>query len=361
MTISALRSRPRPDNLKNQPRKSQSLARRIYLGVLLTGVTWIGGQIVGSFLFIDADGMIVQDRKLVGADYTAQVLSLSARPGDHVSAGQRIGTVVSTQMIDLVSDLSTRQAAAKSRQEQIAARLKAIASILPAADQRATESEAALAAVEKAAQAGYTTITRRAELSLARYDAMRETASLRAEAASLESERSAVDGNLQRIETALGDVRMTYHDGAIVAPVDGIVGPRVAAPGAVLKPGETVAEIYYGDKYVLAYLPTGRFYSVKTGDNVVVRDGGTSRSGRVERVEGLADTLPGEFQSNFRSVERRQVVRIGIGGSDMFPLLAKVNVYDVFSPPNMVAAARDGVGAMAMSLTRTSPAVASDR
>jgi hypothetical protein len=143
--------------------------------------------------------------------------------------------------------------------------------------------------------------------------------------------------------------------------VDGIVGPRVAAPGAVLKPGETFAELYYADKYVVAYLPTGRFYSVGPGDTVVVRDGGTRRTGRVERVEGLADTLPGEFQSTFRSLERRQVVRVNIGGSDEFPLLAKVNVYDVYSPSNMVASARDSVAAIAMSITRTSSAVASDR
>ena len=92
MAIKSLRSRPRPDNLKNQPRTSQSLARRIYLASLLLGGGWIGLQVFGPLVFLDADGMIMQDHKVVGADYTAQVLSMTAVPGDGVAAGQRIAT-----------------------------------------------------------------------------------------------------------------------------------------------------------------------------------------------------------------------------------------------------------------------------
>jgi len=147
MAIKSLRSRPRPDNLKNQPRTSQSLARRIYLAALLVGGGWIAVQIIGPFVFLDADGMIMQDHKVVGADYTAQVLSITARPGDQVAAGQRIGMLTSTQMLDVLSDLTSRQAQAASRREQIDARLAAIKATLPAADQRKTAAEAARAAV----------------------------------------------------------------------------------------------------------------------------------------------------------------------------------------------------------------------
>jgi multidrug resistance efflux pump len=348
MAIKSLRSRPRPDNLKNQPRTSQSLARRIYLGALLIGAGWIAWQIVGPLVFLDADGMIMQDHKVVGADYTAQVLSMTARPGDRLTAGQRIGTLTSTQMLDVLSDLTSREAQATSRREQIDARLAAIKATLPAADQRKMAAEAARAAVETAAQRGLTTVTHRADVSLSRYEAEREAEGLRAETTSLTSERAALEGNLSRIATALEAARATYRDGAIFSPVEGTVGPKVAAPGTVLRPGESVAALYYGPQYVVAYLPTGRLYSAKPGDRVIVSDGGTHRRGQIERVEGLADALPAEFQSNFRSLERRQVVRVALDndGGPTFPLLAKINVSDWYAPANLLSQARDVLTSM---------------
>ena len=344
MTIKSLRSRPRPDNLKNQPRTSQSLARRLYLASLLLGSGWIGFQIFGPLVFLDADGMIMQDRKVVGADYTAQVLSMTAGPGDRLAAGQRIATLTSTQMLDVLSDLTSREAQATSRRDQIDARVAAIKAMLPAADQRRSEADAARAAVEMAARHGLTTVARRAEVSLSRYEAERDVESLRAEAASLVSERNALEGNLNRISAALDAARTTYRDGAVFSPVDGTVGPKVAAPGTVLPPGEPLAVVYYGPQYVVAYLPTNRLYSARPGDRVIVSDGGTRRRGQIERIEGLADALPAEFQSNFRSLERRQIVRVALDdGAPAFPLLAKITVSDWFTPTNLLFQAREAL------------------
>jgi hypothetical protein len=128
----------------------------------------------------------------------------------------------------------------------------------------------------------------------------------------------------------------------VFSPVEGTVGPKVAAPGTVLRPGEPLAVVYYGPQYVVAYLPTNRLYSARPGDRVVVSDGGTHRWGQIERIEGLADALPAEFQSNFRSLERRQVVRVALpDGAPAFPLLAKINVSDWFAPGNLLSQVRD--------------------
>jgi multidrug resistance efflux pump len=344
MAIKSLRSRPRPDNLKNQPRTSQSLARRIYLASLLLGAGWIGLQIFGPLVFLDADGMIMQDHKVVGADYTAQVLSMTAVPGDRVAAGQRIATLTSTQMLDVLSDLTSRAAQANSRRDQIDARLAAIKAMLPAADQRKSEADAARAAVEMAARHGLTTVTRRAEVSLSGYEAERDVESLHAEATSLLSERTALEGNFNRLAGALDAARATYRDGAVSAPVDGTVGPKAAVPGTVLRPGEPLAVVYHGPQYVVAYLPTNRLYSARPGDRVIVSDGRTRRWGQIERIEGLADALPAEFQSSFRSLERRQVVRVAFDDdAPAFPLLAKITVSDWFAPANLLFQAREAL------------------
>lgn len=341
MAITSLRARARPDNLKNQARTSQSLARRIYLGAIAVGVGWIGLQFLGPLAFLSADGLIMQDREVISADFEAKIVSMTVRPGDHVLAGQQLGMLMSTQMLDLISDLTTRQAQGNARREQIDARLRAIQATMPAAGDRATTARGAVKAIEQAARGGYTTATRRAEVAHDLYDAEREAESLKAESAALESERAAVVGNLQRLSSALATAEATYRDGAILSPNEGIVGPKVASPGTVLRPGEEVAEVHFGVKYVVAYLPVNRFYTVRTGDPAMVSDGATSRVGRIERVEGLADTLPGEFRSSFTSLERRQLVRIAIDDALGMPLLAKVRITDVNTPGNLATRAQD--------------------
>jgi hypothetical protein len=97
----------------------------------------------------------------------------------------------------------------------------------------------------------------------------------------------------------------------------------------------------------VAYLPTGRLYSAKPGDRIIVNDGALHGRGRIERIEGLADALPAEFQSNFRSLERREVVRVGLDqGGPAFPLFAKINVSNWYTPGNLVSQMREVLGTM---------------
>ena len=140
----------------------------------------------------------------------------------------------------------------------------------------------------------------RAEVAQARYEAAREAAALRAEAASLESEKTALEGNISRSVGALEKARQTYRDGAIVASVGGTVGAKVVPAGTVLRPGEALADIYHGDKYVIAYLPTSRLYPIAIGKPVIVTDGvnrpaqGSHRAHRRHHGRG-ARRVPIEF------------------------------------------------------------------
>jgi multidrug resistance efflux pump len=340
VTIRSLRSRARPDNLTNQKRSGQSLARRLYLGLMLAGVGWIAMQFVGPMVLMDADGMVMQDREVVMPSYPAQVISVSVAPGDVVKRGQRIATVVSTQMLDLISDLSTRQAEARSRQAQIKARLDAIDGILQAADRRVADATDATRAVDRASAGGFSTATRRAEVAQERYTALREAANLRAEGGGLRSEQGALKDNLARITTSLDNAVQTYREGAIMAPADGTVGPKVVVAGTVIGPGEHLAEVYHGTKHVIGYLTTRRLFAVKPGEEVVIMDGIHRQSGVVERVEAITDRVPAEFQSNFESVERYQVVRVAMNDSNVFPLLAKIKVTNTYAPSNLFAEGR---------------------
>jgi multidrug resistance efflux pump len=304
------------------------------------GAGWIAMRFLGPMMVMDASGLVVQDRDVLMPPYSAQVISVAVAPGEPVRRGQRIATVVSTQMLDLISDLTNRQGEARSRLEQIKARLDAIDGLLRAADRRVTEATEADSAVEKAKAAGFSTVTRRAEVAQERYTALREAATLRAEAIGLKSEQGALNENLARITASLEKATQTYQDGAVVAPADGTVGPKVAVAGMVLGAGDHLAEIYHGEKYVIGYLTTRRLYTINPGETVVIMDGINRQTGRVERVEGITDRVPAEFQSSFGSVDREQVVRVAIDDSNAFPLLAKVAVTNTYAPSSLLAQGR---------------------
>jgi multidrug resistance efflux pump len=356
MAISSLRSHVRADNLSNQARASQSLARRLYLGVLLVGICWIVMQFVGPFLLMDADGLVVQERAVVMPAYTAEITSLTVKPGDAVTKGQTIGTLISTEMVTTIGDLTAKEAQARERQEQIKSRLQAIESTMPAAEQRVKDSQDAVVAVAKAKQRGFATVTHQSEVSQERFVAVRELASLQAEKRSLKSEAEGLNASVARLSTALDKAIKAYHNGEIISPVSGTVGPKVAADGTVLRPADSIAEIYHGPRYVVAYLPTGRLFSIHPGQAVVVTDGLIRSSGKIEGITAITDKMPPEFQSNFRSVERQQVVRVSLDDDAAFPLLSKIKVMHPHAPSNLIAEAGSFVAAGVRAFMVSAPA-----
>ncbi len=335
MTIHSLRPEFRPDNSRNQVRASQSLARRLYILSLGAGVTWVLYLLFGSLVLMDASGLVVQEREIVTEPFDAQVVSFTARPGEKVAAGQQLGSVVSTQMLDLIPGLITRKAQLEARQNQIVTRLAAISSTLPAAERRSGLARAAQDAIAKAVTAGYSTLVRQAEASRDAFDAVREVEALRTEQNALEGEGASAKLTLVDLADTLARAQATYRNGVVTSSVDGTLGAKVAVPGAVLSHGEVMAEVYHGAKYVLAYLPTNRMYGVKAGEKVLVTDGVNHENGRIERVETITDRTPPEFQSSLHGVDRDQVVRVEFNEPTEFPLLSKIRITGPYSLSNL--------------------------
>lgn len=356
MAIHSLRPEFRPDNARNQVRASQTLARRLYLFGLSGGALWVAYLFVGSLVLMDASGLVVQEREIITQPFDAQVLSFTARPGQKIAAGQQLGSVVSTQMLDLISSLVTRKAQIEARQTQITARLAAIQATLPSAENRSRTAKAAQAAIEKAVAGGYSTRVRLAEATRDAYDASREVEALRSERGALTSERDVAKLNLAHLAEALDRAQATYHDGIVASPVEGTIGAKVAEPGSVLSHGEVMADVYHGAKYVLAYLPTNRLYGIEPGQPVIVTDGVNREIGRVERIETITDRAPPEFQSNLNGVDRNQVARIAFDAPTRFPLMSKIRVTGRYGLSSLLDGARWALDWRGEAQAATAPA-----
>jgi multidrug efflux pump subunit AcrA (membrane-fusion protein) len=191
---------------------------------------------------------------------------------------------------------------------------------------------------------------RQAEAQREAYEAQREVASLKAELTALADERDGLARSAGEVDAAIRQVQATYNNGNVVAQVAGIVGAKTPNPGQIVKSGEAMLDIYKGETFVLAYMPTGRLYSVEANDSVRVTDGQHARDGRILRIENVTDALPPEFQVNFRATDRQQLFRVVFDEPPPFAIQAKVRLSSSWSPQGVVALVQGGLTAAGETL-----------
>jgi hypothetical protein len=84
-------------------------------------------------------------------------------------------------------------------------------------------------------------------------------------------------------------------------------------------------------------MPTSRLYSIRPDDVVRVSDGQQTMAARIDRIENVTDSLPPEFQVNFRSQDRQQLFRVLFPEQPPFPIQAKVKLSGSWSPQGVMA------------------------
>jgi multidrug resistance efflux pump len=332
------------DAAVQQPRRvRRRVGRAVYFLLLSSFVLYLGDMLVGSFLFLRAPGLLMTDRFVIAASYTARVINIQVRPGDIVARGDVIGRLDSSEMLSAISGLVAQQASLIARQDELTARQRTIAAMMPVARDRLAAAESNAAAVASAGAKGYASKTFQGEMIRELFEARREKVSMEAEASSIKDQIDGVRQSLAEVDHALEQSRQAYSDGAIISSVDGVIGARVPNPGAVYRAGDPLLDILNGAPYVLAYLPTERFFGVSRGERVVVTDGTKSVAGVIERIETVADYLPPEFQSTFQPNEKQQIARVVLDSANIFPMLSKVYVTSSWSPAHVAAFLKEGI------------------
>ncbi len=142
----------------------------------------------------------------------------------------------------------------------------------------------------------------------------------------MDAEFAKLRDSAARAAEALKTLESLYRDGVVAAPESGLVGTVRVARGEGVKEGQRLAEIFHGPRFVLAYVPVGALYGVAPDDEVVLRFGFRTLEGRIESRLPVAYRLPDEFQRQFQTLERRQLIRVGITDDAVPPLFTEVEV-----------------------------------
>lgn len=329
--ITQLKARTRADRFLNDVRANQkshrNYGRYVYVAAILGGAAYLGNLFGGHLLWLRAEGLVLSDHLIIASPYAVQVTKMEAQPGQAVKHGDVLAHVSSPQMMEAMATLTSKAAETTARQAELAIKLEVANAVMKTADERLKETEIQLRKVNTSrAGSGFVSDAFVASVQKDRYFAMQEKASREAERKGTIEQLAQLDLSLSEARAALQQLRLSYNNGVIEAPSDGTVGPKTTVQGDVLRPGDSLMQLYVGKKYALVYLETGSLYQTKLGERVTVADGFTQTRGRIAEIQPLTVPLPAEFQRAFRPPSRGQVAKIELENEAIFPMSSKVSV-----------------------------------
>lgn len=310
------------------------MRRRKLRKVLLTGLVLIVGGLVaadiigGSTLFFSADGIVTRERVAISAPYeNTRIRELFVRPGDRVEAGQKIAAVESGAVSRSVADLSVERARLRSKLAEIEAREAAVDELLPTAEATVKQFKSYLDRVSGASVSGFVNDKTVTDIISAHFTAAEKLASLQAEKKSLTKERAPYVAALADVTASYDSLQQSYGSGVLTTPVAGYVGTRIGVVGEVLSASAaTVADIYAGESYVLAYVQDGYMLGVEPGQRVKVELRSRSAMGVVTQLLPVTAAMPPEFQMPARPRLRGQLMRVSIPEAADFPIGEQVRL-----------------------------------
>lgn len=325
--IRRLRRAPAVDTLRTDGRATRGrFGRWVYLALIAAFFLWVGDLLVGSLLRLRADGLVVAEHVSVAVPFAAQVVDARTTPGGQVEAGAVLARVTSVELAQDLAILTARNADLLVRRLELERETRVADAVLPVARHRAQEAETALKKIEDYRGSGDVGLTLWMQTLRDRFETKERVAELRASLANADGALDVVGDAIADSAAALADLRRTYGDGLIRAPVAGTVGLQMAHAGDVLRPGEPLLVLYRPERFVLAYIETGSLYTVRRGDRVELSTGFVQTTGTVADVLPVAGPLPPEFQKTFQPRQRGQVVRISVADPTRLPLFTKVSV-----------------------------------
>src|SRR5487761_400041 len=304
------RLRPRlvPPVAQDEPRpRRHTVIRWVYLAAVIGLMAWLGNLFLGGYFYLRADGRVLGELAVVAAEFPVTVNGILVHEGERVTAGQVVATVSSQAVAESLARLTGDQADRQIRLADLDIRSQTTDAVIGLAGKRETVAGDTRRELEKLlAQRELPVIAHSAAID-SEFRSKEDLERLKAERSAFAAQIGALQAAVARAQSAIDDLHRDYDDGRLHAPIDGVVGRRIAEQGAGFGVGETVR--------IAAGLHTF--------------------AGTITRVEPVAAALPREFQRAFTPVEHEQVIRVKLAtGQQPPPLFTKVQVTAArFLPP----------------------------
>jgi multidrug resistance efflux pump len=232
----------------------------------------------------------------------------------------------SLDVLERIADLSFKRADLAAKATEFKIRADSVEQLLPLATKREEEAKRVVVQFQGMQKEGFVRSAPYADALKAEYEASKDRVNLTSQSRVLKEELSALDAARNDANATFEDLQKLYANGLVTAPISGAVGTLVPFVGNVYRPGEPLFTIFWGEPYVLMYLPRRYLFSIDVGMELTVTDGQHTEHGIVTDILPVTDTLPKEFQNTFQPSNRNQLAKVKLPATSVFPLNQKVTI-----------------------------------
>lgn len=321
-----------PHPVEARRARSGTLVRGVYGSAVLSLLAYVLWYFGSQYLFLEGTGLVEARRYVVSTPYVSEVKRINIAPGLRVTAGDLIARIESQQVQQRINELNQMLLDHSQKSTELRIKLRVAAATMDGArDRLALASEAAKRF--EAQPVELTSLSHRMNVYRERSAAQVDVARAEAETAETNKQLEQLETIRAGVEAKIEAIRAEFDDGQIKAPVSGLVGNFIAHPGAVIRPGDLILEIYdVSESYISWHVPAFSLREPKIGDVVYVQHGSKVHPGYVWDIQQLARSTPEAGESILRKTEPRQVILVKLQQSGVsLPIHAQVTVRMIYS------------------------------
>jgi hypothetical protein len=119
-----------------------------------------------------------------------------------------------------------------------------------------------------------------------------------------------------------------FNNGYVSSSIAGVVGTKIAHSGEIVRPGDTIAEIYdMSELYIIWHIPAFYLKMPHIGDGVYVQYGQNIFPAYVYEIKNIAEPANETNQSILRDKQQQQIIYVKLKDrSSLLPINAPVTI-----------------------------------
>ena len=299
-----------------------------YLLVLVGFAVWVFDVFFGANVYLRGAGLVLGQPAVVAAEYNVTVQNLFVKEGDRVAEGQVVAQISSQQVAEARARLSSEAALRAARLGEIGTRSEVVNATLALAENREAVAIEGKDQLNESYKKGFLPVISRTAAAEQAYNGQKDAEALRAEKRALSDQIQMLTVATEQADLALSDLLDLFDQGRLHAPIAGTVSAVLANHGAVVRAGDPLLELVGDHRFIVAWVPVGRWYKLDVGQTVSIDAGTGPLSGTISSIGTVASALPREFQKAFTPTERLQLIWIEFEkGITPPPYFTKVMIY----------------------------------
>jgi multidrug efflux pump subunit AcrA (membrane-fusion protein) len=299
-----------------------------YLLALIGFGVWVFDIFFGANVYLRGAGLVLGQPAVVAAEYNVTVQNLFVKQGERVAEGQVVAQISSQQVAEARARLSSEAALRAARLVEIDVRREVVNATLALAEHRETVAIEGKNQLNESYKKGFLPVISRTAAAEQAYNGQKDAEALRAEKRALSDQIQMLTVATEQADLALSDLLDLFDQGKLHAPIAGTVSAVLANRGAVVRAGDPLLELVGDHRFVVAWVPVGRWYKLEVGQTVSIDAGTGALSGTISSIGTVASALPREFQKSFTPTERLQLIWIEFKkGVTPPPYFTKVAIY----------------------------------